>query len=143
VTAAGELPAIPGRVLDGREHVVLFVAVLHLAVLGAAAGARSDVLKVLAAALAVLMIGLGNFFGRLRPNWFKGIRTPWTFDNPEVRRKTHRVAAWLFVLAGVVTAAGLVLPGGRPMWIAFGAAMVAALGSVVLSRVFWLKEKRT
>jgi uncharacterized membrane protein len=47
---------------------VLFVAVLHLAVLGAAAGARIDVLKVLAAALAVLMIVLGNFFGRIQPN---------------------------------------------------------------------------
>jgi uncharacterized membrane protein len=121
---------------------VLFVAVLHLAVLGAAAGARIDVLKVLAAALAVLMIVLGNFFGRIQPNWFMGIRTPWTLDHPEVWRKTHRVAAWLLVLAGVATAMSLVLPVVQPLWIAFGGAMVAALGSVVLSLIFWLKEKR-
>lgn len=124
------------------NSLVLFVAVLHLAVLGAAAGARIDVLRVIAAAVAVLMIVLGNFFGRIQPNWFMGIRTPWTLDNPEVWRKTHRVAAWLFVLAGVATAAGLVMPGVQPLWVAFGGAMVAALGSVLLSLVFWLKEKR-
>jgi uncharacterized membrane protein len=71
-----------------------------------------------------------------------GIRTPWTLDHPEVWRKTHRVAAWLLVLAGVATAMSLVLPGVQPLWIAFGGAMVAALGSVVLSLIFWLKEKR-
>jgi len=123
--------------------LVLFVAVLHLVVLGAGAGARIDVLRVLGAGVAVLMIVLGNFFGRIQPNWFMGIRTPWTLDNPEVWRKTHRVAAWLFVLAGVATAVSLVIPGVRPLWVAFGGSMVAALGSVVLSLIFWLKEKRT
>jgi uncharacterized membrane protein len=101
------------------------------------------VLNVLAAGLAVLMIVLGNFFGRIQPNWFIGIRTPWTLDNPEVWRRTHRVAAWLLVLAGVVTAASLVLPGVNPMWVALVGVMMAVLGSVVLSLVFWLKEKRT
>jgi uncharacterized membrane protein len=121
---------------------VLFVAVLHLAVLGSAVGARIDVLKVLAAALAGLLILLGNFFGRIQPNWFLGVRTPWTLDNPDVWRKTHRVAAWLLVLAGVATAAALVIPGVRPLSVALGGVVVAAVGSVVLSLVFWLKEKR-
>jgi uncharacterized membrane protein len=122
--------------------LVLFVAVLHLAVLGAAAGARIDVLKVLAAAVAVLMIVLGNFFGRIQPNWFMGIRTPWTLDNPEVWRKTHRVAAWLLVLSGVATAVALVIPGAQPMRVAMGGTIGVAIGSVVFSLVFWLKEKR-
>lgn len=123
--------------------LVLFVAVLHLAVLGSAAGARIDVLKVLAASLALLMIVLGNFFGRIQPNWFLGVRTPWTLDNPEVWRKTHRVAAWLFVLSGLATGVAILIPGVEALWVAFAGTMVAALGSVLLSLVFWLKEKRT
>jgi uncharacterized membrane protein len=122
--------------------LVLFVAVLHLAVLGAAAGAGIDVLQVGAAALAVLLIVLGNFFGRIQPNWFLGVRTPWTLDNPDVWRKTHRVSAWFLVLAGVATAAGLVIPGVRPLRIALGGVIAAALGSIVVSLVFWFKEKR-
>jgi uncharacterized membrane protein len=123
--------------------LVLFVAMLHLAVLGSAAGARIDVLKVLAAAVAVLLIVLGNFFGRIQPNWFLGVRTPWTLDNPEVWRKTHRVAAWLFVLSGLATGVAILIPGVEALWVAFAGTMVAALGSVLLSLVFWLKEKRT
>jgi uncharacterized membrane protein len=123
--------------------LVLFVAVLHLAVLGSAAGARIDVLKVLAVALAVLLIVLGNFFGRIQPNWFLGVRTPWTLENPEVWRKTHRVAAWLFVLSGLATGVAILIPGVEALWVAFVGTMVTALGSVLLSLVFWFKEKRS
>lgn len=52
--------------------------------------------------IGVMFIFIGNYLGKVRQNWFMGIRTPWTLDNEEVWNKTQRLAGWLFLLAGLV-----------------------------------------
>ncbi len=53
-----------------------------------------------------LLIGLflliGNYLGKLRPNYFMGIRTPWTLENEEVWIKTHRFGGKLWVIGSIV-----------------------------------------
>ena len=62
-----------------------------------------------------LFVVIGNYLGKVRRNFFVGIRTPWTLTSDEVWARTHRVGGWLFVLAGIaiIASAGssrLVLP---------------------------------
>jgi len=52
--------------------------------------------------IGVLLILIGNYLGKIRQNWFLGIRTPWTLDNEEVWNKTQRVGGWSFLIAGLV-----------------------------------------
>ncbi len=52
--------------------------------------------------LAIFMV-MGNQFGKIRPNYFVGIRTPWTISNEEVWMKTHRLAGRLWVVASAIT----------------------------------------
>lgn len=52
--------------------------------------------------VSLLFILIGNVMGRFKHNYFVGIRTPWTLANEEVWRKTHRLAAPLWVLGGVM-----------------------------------------
>jgi uncharacterized membrane protein len=54
---------------------------------------------------ALLMV-IGNFMGKFRKNFFVGIRTPWTLTSDVVWERTHRLAGWLFVLAGLVWIVG-------------------------------------
>jgi len=54
-----------------------------------------------------LMVGglfliIGNLFGKIRPNWFVGIRTPWTLSSKVSWMKTHRLGGWLFVVLGLL-----------------------------------------
>lgn len=121
---------------------ITFVFVVHLAVLANGAGAPVNVVRVLGASIGVLLIIVGNYLGRLRPNWFFGIRTPWTLSSEEVWRKTHRVGGWLFVLAGLVSFVMAWVPGTRSLYVGFVATMIAAVSSAALSLVFWLAEKR-
>jgi uncharacterized membrane protein len=123
--------------------LLLCLLVLHLAILASGAGAAVSVQRVSAGCLAVLMLVLGNSLGRIRPNWFMGVRTPWTLDSPEVWRRTHRVAAWLLVGAGVVTGGAALIPRVNPLGIGMGAVIVMAVVSVVLSYVFSLQERRS
>lgn len=52
--------------------------------------------------IGVMFVLIGNYLGKVRQNWFLGIRTPWTLDNEKVWNKTQRLAGWLFLIAGLV-----------------------------------------
>ena len=63
--------------------------------------------------VGVLFVVLGNQLGKIRPNWFVGIRTPWTLSSKTAWMKTHRLAGWLFVGWGLAIVATSVL---GPRW---------------------------
>ncbi len=50
----------------------------------------------------VLFIVLGNFMPVVKPNYFLGIRTPWTLENLEVWKKTHQVGGKLMFYTGIL-----------------------------------------
>jgi len=52
--------------------------------------------------ISLLFILLGNVMGRVKYNYFIGFRVPWTLANEEVWRKTHRLAAQLLVIGGMI-----------------------------------------
>lgn len=91
----------------------------------------------LVAGAGLVAVVIGNFMGRVEPNWFVGLRTPWTLENDTVWRRTHRVVGRLLFLAGlllITLAPVLRLPPAA----ALGAmAAVVAVGSFLLSYVIW------
>jgi uncharacterized membrane protein len=52
--------------------------------------------------LAVFMILLGNFVQALKPNYFLGIRTPWTLHDDTNWIKTHRFGGRWFMISGTI-----------------------------------------
>jgi len=121
--------------------ILTFMGVMYLAVIGNAIGAPIPVQQVLPAALGFLFIILGNYLGRVQPNWFLGIRTPWTLSSDTVWRKTHRLGAWVFVIAGILFIVSAFVPGARsgvPLAaIIVGLVMVPVLYSLYL----WMRER--
>lgn len=110
--------------------LVLFLAGVHAVVLCAALGWPLPVPRLIGAGIGLLLATLGNELSRTRPNWFVGVRTPWTLADPEVWRQTHRFAARLFFFAGVlITLASLLLPPALSVIVL----IVAVLGTGVLS----------
>ena len=105
-----------GRFLPTFRALRLSVAVMFLTVWGTAlAAARGDQVRtdvIVPAAVSLLFVIVGNFLGRVRPNWFVGIRTPWSLANDEAWRLTHRAAGPAWVLGGIVGLLGALL-GGR------------------------------
>src|SRR5690606_21533804 len=49
----------------------------------------------------ILFAVLGNFFQSLKPNYFIGIRTPWTLEFEWIWRKTHKVFGWVWIIGGL------------------------------------------
>jgi len=60
--------------------------------------------NMLFALIGALFAMLGNYFQAVRPNYFIGIRTPWTLENEQVWKKTHRLGGQLWMVGGVLIA---------------------------------------
>lgn len=85
--------------------------------------------------VGALFLILGNYIGKLRKNFFIGIRTPWTLASDAVWERAHRLGGWLFMLAGVVMIVATLL--GAPPSVAIGAIVAAALIPTVYSMVIY------
>ncbi len=55
--------------------------------------------------LGALFVVIGNFIGKIRKNFFIGVRTPWTLASDEVWLRTHRFSGWFWVIGGIALAA--------------------------------------
>ena len=53
------------------------------------------------AGLGAFLIVFGNLCGKLSWNYFVGVRTPWTMDDPRVWERTHRIAGPVFMIGGL------------------------------------------
>ncbi|MGE5553488.1 MAG: SdpI family protein [Betaproteobacteria bacterium] len=89
-----------------RSLFVVFMTVLWGVAMAAAKGMPVDTARVVPLMVSALFILIGNLMGRVRYNWFVGIRTPWSLANEEAWRLTHRAAGPAWVLGGLVSLAG-------------------------------------
>lgn len=67
--------------------------------------------KYLVGLVALLFVVLGNFMNNIKPNYFFGIRTPWTLDDEENWRRTHHLGAKIWFFGGLIMfALAMLLP---------------------------------
>ncbi|HKW47299.1 MAG TPA: SdpI family protein [Gemmatimonadaceae bacterium] len=119
---------------------IAVLAVIHVAQLGTALGWPIAMQRLVPALVGVLFIILGNALPRARPNWWFGIRTPWTLSNDRVWTRTHRVAGYLLAGAGVVLLIAAALPSAWTFAFGVTAVGAAAFGSFVYSYFAWKQE---
>jgi uncharacterized membrane protein len=84
-----------------RLIFILFMTVIYFAAALAGVGYKVPIGPIVSAGIGILFIILGNYMGKIKPNWFVGIKTPWTLSNEEVWNKTHRLGGKLFILLGL------------------------------------------
>ena len=81
--------------------VLLLLGVIHAALVLGALGRSVDMNLIVPMLLGGLFIVFGNYMGKLRSNFFVGIRSPWTLSSELSWNKTHRLGGWLFVGYGI------------------------------------------
>ena len=111
------------------------ILVVGLSALLAGAGYAVPIQTMSMLAIGVLCMVLGNYMGKLRKNFFIGIRTPWTLASDAVWERTHRLGGWVFVLAGLLLVLGAV--AGLPPWLKLAVLVLAALIPCVYSYVIY------
>lgn len=95
--------------------------------------------------LAVLMLALGNYMPRVKPNYMFGIRTPWTLASEDNWRRTHRFAGPVFMAAGMLMIVAAALSTFAPD-VAIVVELVAVLAASAIVGVYsyavWRREGR-
>jgi uncharacterized membrane protein len=133
------LPRVdPGRAnyerFSGAYHTLrlaltAFLAAIYGVILLWLRGVELAISTVVPLLVGVLFVLVGNLLGKVRPNWFVGVRTPWTLSSKLSWTRTHRAAGWLFVVMGLAfMAAGVV----RVAWFSIATLVM------VLAGVAWL-----
>jgi uncharacterized membrane protein len=123
--------------------IVLFIAVVQALVLATALGAPVSLSRYAGVGAGGAFMVAGNYVSRLRPNWFIGIRTPWTLSSESVWKQTHRMAGRLLVAGGAAVGAVSVLtrvPLGTSVSVM--CAVVAGI-TLVQSYAAWRREQVT
>lgn len=97
--------------------LVKIILVVSLAAFGwvsaaVALGLPFDVSALVRVLVGILFVGLGNVMGKLRRNYFVGIKTPWALADDEVWRLTHRRGGFVMVGLGLVFVLSLFIPAG-------------------------------
>lgn len=84
--------------------MVGFLSLIAVLVLFAGLGHDVYINNIVPLGVALLFIVIGNYMGKVRKNFFIGIRTPWTLASDEVWSRTHRLAGRVFMVCGVLLA---------------------------------------
>ena len=126
-----------------RISLVTFFLILYLLLLLLMSGKNIPIEKVVPGAVSILFIIIGNFMGKIRQNFFTGIRLPWTLSNEYVWNQTHRFAGRLFVLSGILSLIGLLC---KPLWtmiILLSLIGGTVIATVVYSLIIYYRNKDT
>jgi len=92
--------------------------------------------------IGLLFILMGNYMGKIKNNWFMGIRTPWTLSSENVWNKTHRFGGRAFMLFGLLLMVSPWLPEIAAM-VAFVVGLLAAsIGTMAYSYLLYIREKK-
>jgi uncharacterized membrane protein len=97
------------------------------------------------ALIGALFAMLGNYFQTVRPNYFIGIRTPWTLENEQVWKNTHRLGGRLWIVGGFLIAIlAFFINNNHLFSIIFGVIIsLIVIVPVVFSYTEFKKEKNT
>jgi len=92
--------------------------------------------------IGFLFVVLGNYMGKIRQNFFIGVRTPWTLSDPEVWHQSQRIGGWTFVIGGIAT---IILSWLFPMTIGWFIGVIVAIVviPVLSSYVLYQRKKRS
>jgi uncharacterized membrane protein len=121
--------------------ILVFSGVAHALILANGLGYTVKVDRLLPVGVGLLLAFLGNYLTRIEPNWFIGIRTPWTLSSDAVWRRVHRTAGWLFAIGGLVIAAGAFAPRSAFVPLFTITIVIAAGIPVVQSYILWRREQ--
>lgn len=95
-----------GKFYQLKFILVLFMSLIALLILYTTKERSINNPNLVFALMGAFFVILGNYFKVIQPNYFLGIRTPWTLENSEVWKATHLFAGKLWVAGGLLLILG-------------------------------------
>ncbi len=85
-----------------RIFTSIFFVVIYALVMTTSMNIEVNISQYVYLGVGVLFVIIGNYMNSVKPNYFIGLRTPWTLENSEVWKRTHRLGSKLWVVGGLL-----------------------------------------
>ncbi len=124
--------------------VVVFLAVINTSMVLSMANTfpSFSLQKVVLPAVGLLIAVIGYFMRNIKPNYFMGLRLPWTLEDEDNWAATHQFAAKLWVPGGLLMAVSSVLfPFMTAFIITMALTLLLVLIPVIYSYRFFKNKK--
>lgn len=82
----------------------VFLSVLNFIIILSAIRGVSVISNLLFPLIGLLFAFIGNYLNNIKPNYFVGLRLPWTLSDDDNWRKTHQMASKLWFWGGLLFA---------------------------------------
>ena len=136
----GKLESMGNKLNSFRMILTCFMSVLSLYILYSIKTHNADP-KMLFPLLGLLFAFLGNYMKTMKPNYFIGFRTPWTLENEEVWKKTHKMGGMLWFIGGLLMTFTFLLDGKTQLYTFMAILVVITIIPVVYSYLEFQKQK--
>jgi uncharacterized membrane protein len=120
--------------------VVGLLAYIQGVLLTVLAHGTLDIGRALLGGIGMAVVLLGNVLGKVKRNFWLGVRTPWTLASDRVWYATHRLAGKTMVAGGLVALAAALLD--LPFDLGIGAVVIGALAPAAFSLMYYKRLAR-
>lgn len=120
--------------------VSVLMALLHAVIVFKTAGAKFDIGGAMFTVIFAFFTFFGNVMGKVKRNFYMGIRTPWTLSSEAVWNATHRAAGRLWVVGGLIGIVASLL--ATPMAVLIAYLLILSLVPVGQSYVIYRRMER-
>jgi uncharacterized membrane protein len=118
--------------------IVIFISALNIVIIFSTVNQGVRVDKLIFPLIGLLFTFLGNVMNNIKPNYFVGIRTPWTLESEDTWKATHRMAGKVWFAGGILlTILTLVLPSNIATVVFMVGILSIALMPVVYSYIYF------
>jgi uncharacterized membrane protein len=117
--------------------VVLFFAALGISIIYASAHGSFS-MRLFLPIMGLFFVYMGNMMHSIKPNYFVGIRLPWTLEDPDNWRATHQLGGKLWFIGGIIITIGTLLLPEKIAMIFFlcGTAIIVLIPIIYSYRYF-------
>ncbi|WP_264560277.1 SdpI family protein [Flavobacterium sp. N2270] len=128
----GKLQNMGNKLNTLRMALTVFMSGLAIFILYSAQQKNSNP-QLLFVIIGLFFAFLGNYFKTIKPNYFIGIKTPWTLENEEVWKKTHLLGGKMWFIGGIFMALTFVLPNKIQVYTFLGITAIITIVPVIYS----------
>ena len=126
-----------------RSIIPFLLTGIFLVIFSQWLGLNIDLGKGIGVIITLFFVVIGNYLQSVRPNYFIGIRTPWTLESEDIWRKTHRMAGRLWMIGGIMMLLMAVFASTPLFFRMFtGGVLVLAFAPILYSFFLYLQEKK-
>lgn len=125
-----------------RNLILLMLLIVYLASGAYNLGYYVNIQLIVPTLVGLLFIILGNYMGKIKSNWFVGVRTPWTMSSENVWNKTQSFGGKMMILFGLLIIITPLLPKILGIIVFVLGIIAVSFGSVIYSYLLYRKEKQ-